>query len=77
MGEEAGLPVSEIAPVNVERVRFRVVAQAYPGTFASAVYGRRHRLAMRAHRTAGAAGAAGQALGQRVGTTSPRTDLER
>jgi hypothetical protein len=32
MSDEAAPLVSEIAPVNVERVRFRVVAEGYPGT---------------------------------------------
>ncbi len=62
MSDEARPLVSEIAPVNVERVRFRVVAEGYPGTSLRPVSGRRHRLAMRAHHTGGAVG---RAPGQR------------
>ena len=74
MSDEAGSLVPEIAPVNVERARFRVIRKRTEAPSLRPVYGRRHRLALRAPRTGGAAG---RAPGQRVGTTSPRTDLER
>jgi hypothetical protein len=73
MSDEAAPLVSEITPVNVERARFRGSGSVPRHPRLGPVYGRRHRLAMRAHRTGGAAG---RAPGQRVGATSPRTDLK-